>query len=65
MHEIERHRIILGAIAEKPVATVSELVDLTGASVEWYEKWSDASVILVARSTVDASGRTWGLLPVR
>ncbi len=32
MHEIERHRIILGAVAEKPVATVSELVDLTGAS---------------------------------
>ncbi len=32
MHEIERHRIILGAVAEKPVVTVSELVDLTGAS---------------------------------
>ncbi len=32
MHEIERHRIILAAVAEKPVATVSELVDLTGAS---------------------------------
>ncbi len=32
MHEIERHRIILGAVAEKPVVTVSELVDLTDAS---------------------------------
>ena len=32
MHEIERHRIILGEVAEKPVATVSELVELTGAS---------------------------------
>ena len=43
----------------------SETVDLTGASVEWYEKWTDASVIQVAHSTVDASGRTVGLLPVR
>ncbi len=32
MHEIERHRIILGEVAEKPVVTVSELVALTGAS---------------------------------
>ncbi len=32
MHEIERHRVILGAVAEKPVVTVSELVELTGAS---------------------------------
>lgn len=32
MHEIERHRIILSEAAEKPVVTVSELVDLTGAS---------------------------------
>lgn len=32
MHEIERHRIILGEVAEKPVVTVSELVELTGAS---------------------------------
>jgi DeoR family ulaG and ulaABCDEF operon transcriptional repressor len=32
MHEIERHRVILGAVAEKPVATVAELVELTGAS---------------------------------
>ncbi|MCT7377026.1 DeoR/GlpR family DNA-binding transcription regulator [Chelativorans salis] len=32
MHEKERHRIILSAIQEKPVATVQEMVDLTGAS---------------------------------
>jgi DeoR family transcriptional regulator, ulaG and ulaABCDEF operon transcriptional repressor len=32
MHEKERHRIILSAIQDKPVATVQELVDLTGAS---------------------------------
>jgi DeoR family ulaG and ulaABCDEF operon transcriptional repressor len=32
MHEIERHRIILGEVVEKPVVTVSELVELTGAS---------------------------------
>lgn len=32
MHEKERHRIILSAIQEKPIATVQELVDLTGAS---------------------------------
>ncbi|MXN64386.1 DeoR family transcriptional regulator [Stappia sp. GBMRC 2046] len=32
MHEKERHRIILSAIQERPVATVLELVSLTGAS---------------------------------
>lgn len=32
MHEAERHRIILSAVSEKPVATVSELVDLTSSS---------------------------------
>jgi DeoR family ulaG and ulaABCDEF operon transcriptional repressor len=32
MHEKERHRIILSAVQEKPVATVQELVELTGAS---------------------------------
>jgi len=32
MHEKERHRIILSAIQEKPVATVQEMVELTGSS---------------------------------
>jgi DeoR family ulaG and ulaABCDEF operon transcriptional repressor len=32
MHEKERHRIILSAVQGKPVATVQELVELTGAS---------------------------------
>lgn len=32
MHEKERHRIILSAVQEKPVATVAELVDLTDSS---------------------------------
>ncbi|TMV84954.1 DeoR/GlpR transcriptional regulator [Thioclava sp. BHET1] len=32
MHENERHRIILSAIQERPVATVIDLVALTGAS---------------------------------
>jgi DeoR family ulaG and ulaABCDEF operon transcriptional repressor len=32
MHEKERHRIILSAIEEKPIATVQALVELTGAS---------------------------------
>lgn len=32
MHEKERHRIILSAVQERPVATVSELVTLTGSS---------------------------------
>jgi DeoR family ulaG and ulaABCDEF operon transcriptional repressor len=32
MHEIERHRIILGEVAERPVVTVGQLVELTGAS---------------------------------
>ncbi|MCP8896772.1 DeoR/GlpR family DNA-binding transcription regulator [Shinella daejeonensis] len=32
MHEKERHRIILSAVQEKPVATVPELVELTDSS---------------------------------
>lgn len=32
MHEKERHRVILSAVQEKPVATVAELVDLTSSS---------------------------------
>ena len=32
MHESERHRIILSAVQERPVATVVDLVSLTGAS---------------------------------
>jgi DeoR family ulaG and ulaABCDEF operon transcriptional repressor len=32
MHERERHRIILSAVQERPVATVQDIVELTGAS---------------------------------
>ncbi|WP_425052395.1 DeoR/GlpR family DNA-binding transcription regulator [Psychromarinibacter sp. S121] len=32
MHETERHRVILSAVQERPVATVAELVSLTGTS---------------------------------
>lgn len=32
MHETERHRIILSAAEDRPVVTVAELCDLTGAS---------------------------------
>ncbi|SHI77982.1 DeoR/GlpR family DNA-binding transcription regulator [Wenxinia saemankumensis] len=32
MHEKERHRIILSAVQDRPVATVGELVSLTGSS---------------------------------
>jgi DeoR family ulaG and ulaABCDEF operon transcriptional repressor len=32
MHEIERHRIILSEVAERPVVTVTQLVELTGTS---------------------------------
>lgn len=32
MHEIERQRIILGEIADRPVLTVAQIVELTGAS---------------------------------
>ncbi|MCE6950806.1 DeoR/GlpR family DNA-binding transcription regulator [Cereibacter sphaeroides] len=32
MHETERHRIILSAVQERPVVTVSELCQMTGAS---------------------------------
>ena len=32
LHEAERHRVILSAVQSRPVATVSDLVDLTGTS---------------------------------
>ncbi|WP_181703917.1 DeoR/GlpR family DNA-binding transcription regulator [Chthonobacter albigriseus] len=32
MHERERHRLILSAIHERPIATVQDIVELTGAS---------------------------------
>ena len=32
MHEIERQRLILGEVADRPVVTVAQLVELTGAS---------------------------------
>ena len=32
MHETERHRVILAAVQARPVATVAELVDITGTS---------------------------------
>jgi DeoR family ulaG and ulaABCDEF operon transcriptional repressor len=32
VHELERHRLILNAVQERPVATVGELVELTGTS---------------------------------
>lgn len=32
MHETERHRVILAAVQSRPVATVTELVDITGTS---------------------------------
>ncbi|MEO6012333.1 MAG: DeoR/GlpR family DNA-binding transcription regulator [Devosia sp.] len=32
MHETERHRVILAAVQARPVATVSDLVDMTGTS---------------------------------
>ncbi len=32
MHETERHRIILSAVQDRPVVTVADLCDLTGAS---------------------------------
>lgn len=32
MHESERHRLILSVLQEKPVATVREIVELTGSS---------------------------------
>ena len=32
MHELERHRIIVSAVGSRPVATVAELVELTGSS---------------------------------
>lgn len=32
MHERERHRIIIGTVQAKPVATIQELVEMTGSS---------------------------------
>src|SRR5688572_32307381 len=32
MHERERHKLILNAVQERPVATLGELVEMTGTS---------------------------------
>ena len=32
MHETERHRVILAAVQARPLATVADLVDITGTS---------------------------------
>lgn len=32
MHEVERHRLILSAVADQPVVTLVQLVEMTGAS---------------------------------
>ena len=32
MHERERQKLILSAVQERPVATIAELVDMTGTS---------------------------------
>src|SRR5688572_9622899 len=32
MHETERHRVILAAVQSRPMATVADLVELTGTS---------------------------------
>ena len=45
MHERERHKLILNAVQERPVATLSELVEMTGTSEATI--WRDISALHV------------------
>lgn len=42
-----------------------EGVNLSGATVEWYEQLGDGATVVAARSTLDSGGYTVGLLPPR
>ncbi|MEM6985664.1 MAG: DeoR/GlpR family DNA-binding transcription regulator, partial [Pseudomonadota bacterium] len=61
MHELERQTIILSAVQDKPVATVSELVALTGASEATIRR--DIAALHVAKKLRRVRGGAEALLP--
>lgn len=61
MHELERQKIILSAVQEKPVATVAELVALTDSSEATIRR--DISALHVANQLRRVRGGAEALLP--
>ena len=61
MHELERQKIILSAVQEKPVATVAELVALTDASEATIRR--DISALHVSKQLQRVRGGAEALLP--
>jgi DeoR family transcriptional regulator, ulaG and ulaABCDEF operon transcriptional repressor len=61
MHEIERHRIILSEVADRPVATLARLVELTGASEATVRR--DVSALHVAGRLRRVRGGAEALYP--
>ncbi|MFT4727117.1 MAG: DeoR family ulaG and ulaABCDEF operon transcriptional repressor [Granulosicoccus sp.] len=63
MHELERHKIILSAVQEKPVATVAEFVALTGASEATIRR--DIAGMHLSKQLIRVRGGAEALLPPR
>lgn len=61
MHELERQRIILSAVQEKPVATVAELVALTDASEATVRR--DIAALHLSKQLRRVRGGAEALLP--
>jgi DeoR family transcriptional regulator, ulaG and ulaABCDEF operon transcriptional repressor len=61
MHELERHKIILSAVQEKPVATVPQLVELTGSSEATIRR--DIASMHMAKKLRRVRGGAEALLP--
>jgi len=61
MHELERQKIILSAVQEKPVATVAELVDLTDSSEATIRR--DISALHLNKKLRRVRGGAEALLP--
>lgn len=61
MHELERQKIILSAVQEKPVVTVAELVVLTGSSEATIRR--DIASLHMSKQLVRVRGGAEALLP--
>ncbi|MBX2886505.1 MAG: DeoR/GlpR family DNA-binding transcription regulator [Granulosicoccus sp.] len=61
MHELERQKIILSAVQERPVATVAELVALTGASEATIRR--DIAALDMSKQLTRVRGGAEALLP--
>ena len=61
MHERERHKLILNAVQERPVATIGELVEMTATSEATIRR--DISALHVpARRRRDHGGETAAMI---